>query len=40
MVVVFLTTALALVRKAMIARDFSGGTITRREAGPNDTLGL
>jgi hypothetical protein len=30
--VAFLTTALALVRKATIARDFGGGTITRGSA--------
>jgi hypothetical protein len=38
--VVFLTTALALVRKATIARDFGGGTVTRGSAELNDTVGL
>jgi hypothetical protein len=38
--VAFLTTALALVRKATIARDFSGGTITRKAADRNDAVGL
>jgi hypothetical protein len=38
--VAFLTTALALVRKATIARDFGGGTITRRSAEPNDVVRL
>jgi hypothetical protein len=37
--VAFLTTALTLVRKATIARDFGGGTITRRSAEPNDAVG-
>jgi hypothetical protein len=40
MVVAFLTTALALVRKATIARDFGGGTIIRKKAGLNDSVGL
>jgi hypothetical protein len=40
MVVAFLTTALALTRKATIARDFGGGTITRRSADLNDALAL
>jgi hypothetical protein len=38
--VAFLTTALALVRKATIARDFGGGTITRRSAKLNDAVEL
>jgi hypothetical protein len=38
--VAFLTTALALVRKATIARDFGGGTIARRSAALNDAAGL
>ena len=38
--VAFLTTALALVGKATIARDFGGGTITRRSAELNDAVGL
>jgi hypothetical protein len=38
--VAFLTTALALVRKATIARDVGGGTITRRSAELNDAVGL
>jgi hypothetical protein len=38
--VAFLTTALTLVRKATIARDFGGGTITRRSAELHDTVGL
>ena len=38
--IAFLTTALALVRKATIARDFGGGTITRRSAKLNDAVEL
>jgi hypothetical protein len=38
--VTFLTTALALVRKATIARDFGGGTISRKYVGLNDAVGL
>jgi hypothetical protein len=38
--VAFLTTALALVRKATIARDFGGGTITRRSTEPYDAVRL
>jgi len=38
-IVAFLTTALMLVRKATIARDFGGGTITRRSGEFNDTVG-
>ena len=37
--VAFLTTALALVRKATIARDFGSGTIMRRSADLNDAVG-
>jgi hypothetical protein len=40
MMVAFLTSALTLVRKATIARDFGGGTITRNDAGLNDPVGL
>jgi hypothetical protein len=38
--VAFLTAALALVHKATIARDFGGGTITRKAADLNDAVGL
>jgi hypothetical protein len=39
--VAFLTSALALVRKATIARDFGDGTIiTRNHAELNDPVGL
>jgi hypothetical protein len=38
--VAFLTTALALMRKATIARDFGGGTILRRSADLKDRVGL
>ena len=38
--VAFLTTALALTRKATIARDFGGGTILRRSADLKDRVGL
>jgi hypothetical protein len=40
MMVTFLTNALALVRKATIARDFGGGAITRKAAELNDAVGL
>jgi hypothetical protein len=36
----FLTTALALIRKATIARDVGGGTITRKANDFNDAVGL
>ncbi len=36
----FLTTALALIRKAMIARDLSGGTITGKAVDLNDSIPL